>query len=352
MSCCVPVIIPAYEPDEHMINLLTELSKTRTVIVVDDGSGFGYDDIFQKAEELIGKNGTVIRYSENRGKGYALRTAFKFVLREYKEAIGVVTADSDGQHSVEALEKVTLALQGNPTAFILGSRNFDDESVPFKSSFGNKITRMLLSVLSGIKISDTQTGLRGIPISFLETLSEMNGDRFEYEMQMLIEATKRFCVVEVPITTVYIDRNRKTHFRAIKDSFRIYRIVLNEIFRFALSSLLAFCVDIIVFWTMCRVLVQLAEWIRIPMATVCARAVSVCVNYMVNKYVVFGRKDANKGTVLKYILLSASVMGLSLLFTTLIVCVTDGISPVIIKVIVDTCLFALSFIVQKRFIFN
>ena len=96
MEQLIPIVIPAYEPDERLLVLLKQLHNSYTVIVVDDGSGAAYQPIFDKVRELLAQTGgTVLVHERNHGKGRALKTAFAYVLKQYPNAVGVVTAAPD-----------------------------------------------------------------------------------------------------------------------------------------------------------------------------------------------------------------------------------------------------------------
>ena len=228
MNDKTPIIIPAYEPDERMISLLEDLTKADQgkIIIVDDGSGEKYSSLFARAKELVAPEGTVISYSENKGKGGALKTAFSFVLENMPDVTGVVTADSDGQHTVECIQSVEQKLLENPGSMVLGVRNFDKEGIPWKSEFGNKLTKKVLKCVSGISVSDTQTGLRGIPVGFLKDCLAIKENRFEYEMEMLLQTKGRISLVETPIQTIYDSKeNHQTHFDPFRDSLKVYKVL-------------------------------------------------------------------------------------------------------------------------------
>ena len=176
----IPVVIPSYEPDERLITLLEDFRTQgiRNVIIVNDGSGEAYTEIFDRAQAILRDlGGTFLVHEVNRGKGRALKTAFEWVLENAPEAPGVVTADSDGQHTVDCIRAVMQRLREQPKALVLGVRTFDGENVPWKSAFGNKLTMKVLSYVSGVRVSDTQTGLRGIPRAFMRDLLDVPGER-------------------------------------------------------------------------------------------------------------------------------------------------------------------------------
>ena len=132
-----------------------------------------------------------MHHAVNLGKGRALKTAFDFVLGKFQDSVGCITADSDGQHTPECIMACAEALLTHPDSLIMGCRCFDKENVPARSEFGNKCTRMVMKFLAGVSVSDTQTGLRGIPLSFMRELLTLKGERFEFETNMLMETKKR-----------------------------------------------------------------------------------------------------------------------------------------------------------------
>ena len=168
----IPVVIPAYEPDERMTNLLEDLQREGIfpIVIVNDGSSHDYDELFETAEKKFGA--VVLRHSKNIGKGAALKTAFSYCLEKFSGIIGCVTADCDGQHSVRDIGMIRSELALLSGTLILGVRDFDSENdlIPAKSRFGNNLTKKVFKKLYKLYISDTQTGLRGIPSSFMKDL--------------------------------------------------------------------------------------------------------------------------------------------------------------------------------------
>ena len=252
----IPVIIPAYEPDERLIALLEDFQEKgiRNVIVVNDGSGDAHTEVFERAQAILRDlDGTYLSHEVNRGKGRALKTAFAWVLENEPEALGVVTADSDGQHTVDCIRAVMQRLREQPQALVLGVRTFDGKDVPWKSAFGNKLTMKVLGYVSGVRVSDTQTGLRGIPRAFMRDLLDVPGERFEFETQMLLETSGRYPIEEVPIRTIYDSKeNHQTHFNPLKDSVRIYRILGAKIIKYLFASLSSSVLDLILIAHFCR----------------------------------------------------------------------------------------------------
>ncbi len=215
------ILIPAFEPSEKMINLIDELqSITDTpIIAVDDGSGKDYKEIFNSIEK---KGVKVLTHEKNEGKGEAIKTGIKYLL-EVEELQGVVTADCDGQHKPKDIVKVMDNLKKSNKDLILGVRSFNKKDIPLRSRFGNKLTRVLFRLKTGKKIKDTQTGLRGYSRKIFEWMVNVEGSKYDYEFNILLEVKQKLSYEEVEIETVYENNNEVSHFRPIQDSILIYK---------------------------------------------------------------------------------------------------------------------------------
>lgn len=348
----IPVIIPAYEPDEKLIVLLQHLQEVGIthIVVVDDGSGSEYRTLFEQAEAM--KGCTVLTHAVNLGKGRALKTAFNYCLMQYPDLTGCVTADSDGQHTPQDILACMKKLWDNPDALILGCRNFDARDVPARSSFGNKCTRKVLQYLIGISVSDTQTGLRAISSAFMETLMNVKGERFEFETNMLIETKNRnIPIQEVPVETIYIEANKTSHFNPVKDSIRIYMIFG----KFLFSSLSSSILDLLLFHFFCRVLQETSGFLQelpyIVGATVMARVISAIYNFLINYKVVFKSRANMAATAVKYCLLAICQMLCSAFLVNGLFNLLGGYE-VAVKIPVDVFLFFLSFVIQREFVYR
>lgn len=216
-------LIPAYQPDEKLKILVDELLNDKfNVVVVDDGSGEEYHRIFHMIMEDV----DVISYKKNQGKGYALKKGMQYILDHYGCHSCIVTMDSDGQHRAEDANKICEKAFYNRDCLVIGSRQFDGK-VPLKSKVGNTVTRHVFSLKSGTRIYDTQTGLRGFSYSLVKKLIKISGNRYEYEMNVLLHcAATKIPIIEEKIETIYMDDNRGSHFHAVKDSYKIYRAIV------------------------------------------------------------------------------------------------------------------------------
>ena len=220
----VTVVIPSYNPDEKLVKLIKRLKELGfdNLLVVNDGSVKECEQYFKKVEEL-GAN--VLAHKENCGKGRALKTAFAYCLQMDKCA-GVITVDGDGQHLGKDILACVEEMYRQNDKVILGTRDFSGKEVPFRSRFGNSLTRFIFKVVCGIDISDTQTGLRAIPFCYLKQFMEYEGERYEYETNMLLKMKQEHIEwTEVKISTVYISENESSHFNPIRDSLKIYKVI-------------------------------------------------------------------------------------------------------------------------------
>ncbi len=346
----IPIVIPSYEPDEKLLLLLEALKESdfTEVIIVDDGSKEpSYQEIFKKAEAM---GYIVLHHAVNLGKGRALKTAFNYCLYYYPQAVGCVTIDSDGQHTVPDMAACMEALVKNPNALVLGARNFNEEGIPLRSVFGNKTTSRVMKALTGLAISDTQTGLRAIPFSFMKELMEEKGERFEFETNMLLAAKeKEHTIIEVPIQTIYLEENKTSHFHPIRDSIKIYAIFM----KFIISSLSSSIVDLVLFTVFLGVLQDhsFGSISNIMLATVLARVLSAVYNFTVNYKVVFKSHDNAGRAIVKYALLAVFIMFASGFLVENIYSFLL-IPEVIIKIPVDVFLFLISFWVQREFVYK
>lgn len=222
------VLIPAWQPTALLVPLIAELAAQGfgTQILVDDGSGEAAQSIFR--EIAARPNVEVLRHAVNLGKGRALKTGFGHLLNRHPECFGVVTADADGQHTPADIVRVAWALLAGGERPVLGSRGFEG-AVPLRSRLGNLLTRKIFRILTGTKLSDTQTGLRGLPRRLLPELLALDGERYEYEMTTLAHLCRSGQPpVEVPIATVYTEDNRGSHFHPVWDSLRITFVLLRS----------------------------------------------------------------------------------------------------------------------------
>ena len=374
-------LIPAYEPDRKMLGVIADLGKQGfDIVVVDDGSGTDYAELFeQSAERLLGKSGkdvTVLIHDCNKGKGAALRTGLDFignfmVMRGEEEETVVVTVDADGQHLAKDAKKAACRAGKRPGTLVLGSRKLGNEDagslhadgsggqhaaarVPLRSRFGNSVTRKVFAFASGTEIYDTQTGLRAFTADMIPKLLSIRGDRYEYEINMLLElAGSGTPIEEVPIETVYLDGNSSSHFSTVKDSYRIYKEIfgymtkgskLFQAVKFSAASFVSFLID----YAVCALLLLAGP--GLVFANIGARVVSSAVNFTLNRNVVFKSDKSAVRSAIEYFALAAFILaGNTFVLQTLTG--TLGIGAMAAKVMTEVLFFMISWTVQKYVVF-
>lgn len=336
-------IIPAYEPDEQLVKTAEELNGLGfKLIIVNDGSSPDKDDIFGKAESF----GVVLHHEKNCGKGRALKTAMQYILENMPDEDSVVTVDADGQHRSQDVIAVSLMLSLHPNDLILGVRSFEGK-VPLRSRIGNSVTRTVFALASGKKLSDTQTGLRAFSTEMIPFLLSIEGERYEYEMNMLLScAESGISWTEVPIRTVYRDmKNSTSHFNTVKDSFRIYKTIL----KFSGSSFLSFLLDYFLFNVFNAVFGLIPFFNAVFFSNIFARVISCMFNYGLNKKYVF-RSGGGTATAVKYFCLA---LGILIANTVLLQAFTAvGIPAFAAKIFTEITLFVCSLLVQRFVIFK
>ena len=349
--------MPVLNPDHKMIDFLDSLLAAgfKDVIIVNDGSSSETVHFFEEADAH--PEVTVLTHEVNKGKGAGLKTAFSYLGRERTDIDGAVTVDGDGQHDVKSINNCLAKFEECPNAVIIGGRDFDDPDVPPKSKVGNKISKVVYRFAVGIKLNDTQTGLRVIPAACFESFSELKGDRYEYETNMLIAIMNQHLeYYEVPIKTIYIDDNASSHFNAVKDSFRIYKLVLKYFFKFMLSSLTSWVVDIVVYYVAMLICSKYFEHTTSHIiATAASRIISSIVNFLINRKVVFKAADNVRSTAVRYYVLAFFQMCISFLLVDLFagkILKVTGILDTIVKCVVDACLFVFSYGIQRKWVFK
>ena len=332
------VVIPAYEPDEKLLRVVAELKRDTdyAIVVVNDGSSEAAEPVFAALPEGV----TLLRHAQNRGKGRALKTAYEYIAAHFPQSEGIVTVDADGQHLPADVVRVSEDWVAHPEALVLGSRRFTG-TVPWRSRAGNAITRVVFRLSTGVSVYDTQTGLRAFAVSSIPMMLEMRGERYEYEINVLLYATRQHMPIrEVTIETVYIADNASSHFHPMRDSWRIYKMIL----LFAASSLLAAAVDYVLVLSLSALFAKQAQGLL--WSVVLARVISSFLNYMLNRKLVF--EDCSRRSVFRYYLVAAGIMAANYGLLSLI----SGVMPLALaKLLVELALYPLSFYLQRRFVF-
>ncbi|MDA3791149.1 MAG: bifunctional glycosyltransferase family 2/GtrA family protein [Desulfobacula sp.] len=348
------VLIPAYKPDKKVLSNIVEqvaAFDVAKIIVVDDGSGPEYETVFEHVRML--PKASVLYHKTNQGKGAALRTGFKYILEFRIECSSVITVDADGQHLSEDLDKIIKTIKTHPDSLILGVRGFKGK-VPLRSLLGNKATYLMFRGLVGQKISDTQTGLRGIPYSLLEDLILLASDRYAYELEMLLTLVQKdVSIKEVMITTVYEDNNSVSSFRPIADSIIIYKTLFLWWFTFRFKQLLKYSLSgafsTIADFGAYILLINLS--CGFVTASILARILSVIIHFSANKYFTFSYKDApNLVEIAKYLMVVAFNLSSSIFLIYIFITYLSA-GEVLAKVAAQMILFFATYALLNGFVF-
>jgi putative flippase GtrA len=334
------VVIPAYRPGAELVEMAGSLAGSgfTAIVITDDGSGPAYAGVFDRVRHLEGVR--VIRHAVNLGKGAALKTGINFAIVEYPSVVGIVTADADGQHDPADVRRVARRFAAQPEALVLGARAFSGP-VPLRSRLGNSITRSVTRLLVGHRLTDTQTGLRAVPRSLAERMLSVPASGYEFELEMLIAAKHLGVqVIEEPIRTIYKPGNLTSHFDPLRDSMRIYFVLL----RFGFISMLTAGLDNLAFY------VFFSASGVVPASLLAARVISLAFNYTLVRKAVFLSREQHRVALPRYLLLGAANICVAY---GLISFLTGMLSFAVIpaKLLAETLLFIANFAIQREFIF-
>ena len=353
----VAVILPSLNPDHRFKDVVDGLvgAGFEHIIAVDDGSDAEHRQWFEEIK--ANPQCTVLVHEVNKGKGRALKDAIAYVHEQMPQLKGVVTIDGDGQHLLPDIIACADLMLAEGDKVVMGCRDFSQPGVPPRSVAGNRFTAGMFRLCYGIRISDTQTGLRAVPAQYLEFFTTIEGERFEYETNMLLQMKRAgIAFVEQPIATVYDKEEYSSHYNALKDSWRIFKVMA----KFLLSSGAAFLIDTIIFY----ILMQLfgARWgtFASTISLTIARLISSFVNFNANKSFVFQSKGNYKRTMLRYYILcviqymvnAALLNGTVVLLSRAVGHPIAAWASTLVHIVVMTLLFLISYPIQREWVFS
>ena len=358
------VVIPAYKPDARLATYVNELKSAGVgkIVVIDDGSGEEYARFFEsfRQDDQV----DLISYSPNAGKGVALKRGLTHVKDNCKSISYIVTADSDGQHTAVDVLRTAEMVSKEEGALVLGTRDFSNPDVPLRSRIGNRTTTVVFRLLYGQWIPDTQTGLRGFDLSLLPLMIDVRGERYEYEMKVLIKcATLKIPMKTLTIETVYENNNECSHFNPIKDSIKIYSVIFKDFFCFTGTSLGSFCFDYGLYLLFNNVFKSIESLdsefnflfihmvSHIFLATLIARVISGTLNYYLNKKLVFHSKTPAIKSFPRYLVVFFTILLLSAYLTSSLH-IWFNWDDNAVKIPVDIALFFLSYFIQRKWVFS
>ena len=351
------ILIPSLEPDARLPAYIRSLKEGGfgRIVVIDDGSGEEYQKIFQEVADVA--DTVVLHHDVNRGKGVALKTGYRWIRENLEDAVtGVITADADGQHTVKDCIRLAEMLAEGKRALYLGSRDFNLPNIPPKSRSGNRITSTVFKLLYGVWLPDTQTGLRAFRREELDFMAEVSGERYEYEMKVLIACSRAgIPMIPVMIETIYENDNEGTHFHPIRDSYRIYKVILGSFLKFMSVSLICFLLDqalalVLRKWILPPIGMARKSMFNLQVSGWGARLVSSVVNFLLNKNVVFRMKGKAAGAAWKYAVLCICIITVSNAGVWLLGQI--GMADWLAKILMDTALYFVSYRLQDQWVFK
>jgi glycosyltransferase involved in cell wall biosynthesis len=338
----VAALIPAYEPDKRLLQVVRDLRLTgrfAEIVVVNDGSSAVKLQIFNMLSAMPGV--TVLHHPANLGKGAALKTGFQYLLHNQHECTGTVTVDADGQHLAADAAAIADELTAHPKCLIIGARHFDGV-IPWRSKIGNTLTRYAFRALMGANLTDTQSGLRGIPLSLAADLLELHSSGYEFELDMLVECRKSgIAIRERPIATIYLDGNRQSHFNPWFDSLKIYFVLLRFVYASLVTAATDYAVFIVLYFFLRNVLLGIAV----------ARASAIGINFLLAREVVFHSRDRSPTKAMKFVLLVVVMGGVSYSMIQSLM-LGMGWSAVLAKIFSELLLYPVNFKIQREWIFK
>jgi len=357
------IVLPSLDPDAKFRGVVEGLLEKgfEHIVIVNDGSSADNLHWFEEAAEH--PQCVVLHHEVNKGKGRALKNAFAYVAENLPQLEGVITIDGDGQHLLEDIVACGERMLKSGEAVVLGCRDFDQPGIPPRSIAGNKTTSRFFKLLFGIRLSDTQTGLRAIPARYLEDFCRIEGERFEYETNMLLNMHRAgIAFIEQPIATVYDPDDYSSHYNAVKDSYRIFKVMFRFLstgsgFRYVISALCSWVVDNGLYLLLMTLLgARLATAAAASTAAqLIARALSSLFNFNMNKLYVFRSRENYWKAMGKYYCLC-----LPQTFVT-VVCLTGLIAalhislPTVataVKLILELVIFVISYFIQNKWVFK
>ena len=336
-------IVPAYCPDfklRETIRAVRSADFLQHIIVIDDGSGEQFKEIFDDVDGIDGV--TLLHMGVNSGMGGAIKYGLQYALYRYPDCEGFAAFDADGQHAPEDIRRIAERFSEFPDRTVLGVRDFHSPGldIPFRSRFGNRVTELIFYVFTGIKLAATQTGLRCYPRAVAEKITQILHSRYEFQLEALLLAADQTALEQIDIKTIYEDKNKRSHFNPVRDSIRIYMVFARFVGASLFCSVLDYMVFAAVFLLSKKVLPSL----------VISRIISVSVNFIINRVKVFNAprnllKQGLEFLALALLLFTGSYLGIHFAQKFL------NWSPLLSKIVVEIALFILSFIIQRLWIF-
>ncbi len=222
MSPKVLVIIPAFNAGRtigELVERLAEHVARSDILVIDDGAT---DDTGELARSA---GVSVMKHSVNKGKGAALKTGFRHALAAGYEA--VLTLDADLQHDPDYVPEFLRQGAAGGYDIVIGTRQRTPE-MPRKRVIANFTSSVIISLLAGALIRDSQSGYRWIRTDILRRL-RLRGDRYDLESEILLGVGRiGGAIGEISVPTIYGESS--SFVNPLVDAARILRVLWSSLF--------------------------------------------------------------------------------------------------------------------------
>lgn len=221
-------LVPCYNCGSLVVAVIEATRRhVSRVVAVDDGST---DDTAIQLERC---GVDIVRHAENQGKGAALITGWKHILHGGAAALEcIITIDADGQHDPDSIPDFIAAYRETKAAIVIGHRLDSPEAIPPLRRYANQLSTRLISWVAGQLLSDVQCGFRLYDAEALRRLLPLlRAGRYELETDILLHAVRAgMRIAFVPIETIYNkESGRRSEWRALRDSFRIGKVILRHL---------------------------------------------------------------------------------------------------------------------------
>ena len=217
----IAIVIPAYNAAKTLPSLCEQIGETLAdayIIIVDDGSNDNTQEIFHDSGVIL------LQHEVNRGKGEALKTGFSYVKEHSFDA--VVTLDADLQHDPTEIPRLIEAA-GEGDTIVVGARPIES-SMPFARKVSNSVSSLVASIFSTVRLRDSQSGFRYIPVSLLREI-ELHSSKYDLEPELLIRAARQgYRIRSIPVRTIYNDS--RSFINPLADLFRFLKMVTKSLF--------------------------------------------------------------------------------------------------------------------------
>jgi len=283
---------------------------------------------------------------ESDGVGVRIKAALRYVRDSMPECGYVIRLDADSPCNFEDIMRLNKTIVRTRGELVLGKRRLNTE-LSLKSVMRSAVVRQVFALASGRNIHDTETRIRGFGRELIDTLLHIDGEGYEYEVNVLLYCARNGVPISETKISTPCTESPDSYMQHLRDWIKVYGCVV----KFAISSLIAFLIDLFILLGMNRLLDGMHEVAALVISVGTARVISAVVNFYINHFIVFDSNEHVGTAMLKFGLLQIIVLaGNYAIMHVLNILLNMPLA--VSKVIADTAMFAVSFVIQGRFIYN